>query len=428
MSNWKKVRLGDICETNKSAYSARDKWSYINYLDTGNITRNVIDSYQELIVGTDTIPSRAKRKIEKNDIVFSNVRPNQCHYGIIKEPVEHLVVSTGFTTITANAKYCDPFFLYYYLTQNRIIEHLQALAEQTVSTYPSIKASDIENLEVMLPGLEEQRRIAGILGALDDKIECNNRINRNLEEQAAALFRRWFVDFEFPDANGKPYRSSGGPMTPSPLGPIPTNWHPATFRDIIISTIGGDWGKENEEANHTQKVYCIRGADITDVSKGNKGKMPFRYILPKNHSSKKLEENDLVVEVSGGSPTQSTGRIALISKSLLARYDQDMICTNFCRAIKPIPEYAQYIYSLWKYLYDQNTMFSYENGTTGIKNLDINSLLDNEPIIVPPIEALIQYNNLLEQNFNTIFDNALESDTLASIRDILLPKLMNNEI
>ena len=110
--------------------------------------------------------------------------------------------------------------------------------------------------------------------------------------------------------------------------------------------------------------------------------MPIRYILPKNYTNKKLTAGDIVVEISGGSPTQSTGRCTAISESLLNRYDSGMVCTNFCRALKPIDGYSMFIYYYWQYLYDKGIFFSYENGTTGIKNLDISGFLETELIVI----------------------------------------------
>jgi len=180
--------------------------------------------------------------------------------------------------------------------------------------------------------------------------------------------------------------------------------------------------------NNTQEVYCIRGADIPDVNVGSKGKMPIRFILPKNYSSKRLAVGDLVVEISGGSPTQSTGRCGLITQSLLDRYDRGMVCTNFCRAVKPLDGYSVFVYFYWKYLYEQNVMFSYENGTTGIKNFDISGFLEKEPIIIPLIDAVIPFNEAIETFINTIFANGLESEGLANIRNSLLPRLMSGEL
>lgn len=175
-------------------------------------------------------------------------------------------------------------------------------------------------------------------------------------------------------------------------------------------------------------VYCIRGADIPDVKFGNKGKMPIRYILPKNYAAKKLHNGYLVVEISGGSPTQSTGRVAYISESLLKRFDKGLVCTNFCRAVKPKTGWSLFLYTLWQYLYDKDLFFIYENGTTGIKNFDLTGFLEKEEVSIPPEKLLEQFNKLCTASFDMIFKNGLENEKLANLRDSLLPKLMSGEI
>lgn len=179
-SEWKEVKLGDVCQTNLKTYSVKDNWEFINYLDTGNITKNKISEIQLFDSDLDKIPSRAKRIVEIGDIIYSTVRPNQHHYGIIKNKIRNLLVSTGFTTITPNNNLADSRFIYYYLTQQRITGKLQTLAEQSTSTYPSIRPIDIEQIKINLPPLTIQQKIASILSALDDKIELNQKLNDNL--------------------------------------------------------------------------------------------------------------------------------------------------------------------------------------------------------------------------------------------------------
>lgn len=143
MLEQKLIRLGDICKTNKNSYYPKDNWKFVNYLDTGSLTENKITELQYINTKTDKMPSRARRKVIKNSILYSTVRPNQLHYGIIKEPVDNLLVSTGFAVIDVDTNKAIPEFIYYLLTQNNTTEQLQAIAEQSVSTYPSIKPSDI---------------------------------------------------------------------------------------------------------------------------------------------------------------------------------------------------------------------------------------------------------------------------------------------
>ena len=189
MAEWQTVRLGEIVKTNQSTYSPKENWQFVNYLDTGNITMNKIDEIQYINTAKDKLPSRARRKVKTNSIIYSTVRPNQLHYGIIKEQPDNFLVSTGFTVIDVNYDKAVPDFIYYALTKQEVTEQLQAIAEQSVSAYPSLKPSDIENLELMLPDKKAQERIVDILRSIDEKIKENNAINNNLYEQMLSIFK-----------------------------------------------------------------------------------------------------------------------------------------------------------------------------------------------------------------------------------------------
>lgn len=233
----------------------------------------------------------------------------------------------------------------------------------------------------------------------------SSMVNKNLKQQAQAIFKEWFID-----------------------NPENDEWSTGTFSELIKSTLNGDWGKEAPTGNNTEKVYCIRGADIPEVKAGNKGKMPTRYILPKNFATKQLTAGDIVVEISGGSPTQSTGRCTAITQSLLDRYDSGMVCTNFCKAMKPKEGYSLFIYYYWQYLYGKGVFFSYENGTTGIKNLDFSGFIETETILIPPVDKVIAFDDYCKTIFNQIFANGKQNEHLAVLRDTLLPKLMSGEL
>ena len=150
MGEWRSIKLGDACFTNTEYYSVNEKWDFVNYLDTGNITDNKIDNIQYIDTKVEKLPSRAKRKVKKNSIIYSTVRPNQKHFGIIKSLPDNFLVSTGFAVLNVNTDILDADFLYYLLTQSMIIEGLNAIAEQSTSAYPSIKPSDIENLIIKI--------------------------------------------------------------------------------------------------------------------------------------------------------------------------------------------------------------------------------------------------------------------------------------
>lgn len=180
MAEWQTFKLGSIVSTNQSTYSPKENWQFVNYLDTGNITMNRVDEIQYINISTNKLPSRARRKVKLNSIIYSTVRPNQLHYGIIKEQPVNFLVSTGFSVIDVDFEKAVPDYIYYVLTQQEVTEHLQAIAEQSVSAYPSIKPSDIENLELLLPDRKTQGRIVAILSSIDEKIKQNNAINNNL--------------------------------------------------------------------------------------------------------------------------------------------------------------------------------------------------------------------------------------------------------
>lgn len=312
--------------------------------------------------------------------------------------------STEYIVFRAINDVSDSDFLYY-LICSPIVRNPAIKSMVGSSGRQRVQTDVVASLDVKVPAIEEQRRIGGILKALDDKIELNNKINNNLEQQAQALFKEWFID-----------------------NPENFEWSTGTLRELIQSTLNGDWGKEAPTGNNTEKVYCIRGADIPEVKAGNKGKMPTRYILPKNLANKKLEAGDIVVEISGGSPTQSTGRCTAITQSLLDRYDSSMVCTNFCKAIKPKNGYSLFVYYYLQYLYEKGVFFSYENGTTGIKNLDFRGFIETEPINLPPFDKVQAFNNYCKSVFNQVFANGKQSEQLALLRDTLLPKLMSGEI
>lgn len=312
------------------------------------------------------------------------------------------VTNQQINSIVVDEARFDISFVYYAM---RILGKKLNFISKTSTAVPIVNKSSFSSYEIECPSLKEQKQIAAVLSVLDAKIECNRMINDNLRQQAQALFKKWFVDN--PDA---------------------ILWKEGTFSNLIEKTISGDWGKDSPSGNNTEMVYCIRGADIPEVRAGNKGKMPTRYILPKNYAAKQLVDGDIVVEISGGSPTQSTGRAAAVSDALLARYDKGMVCTNFCKALKPRAGYSMYVYYYWQYLYDRDIFFSYENGTTGIKNLDINGFIETEPIVIAPEDLVEKFDAVCQTVFSKIYANGMENEQLALVRDTILPKLMSGEI
>lgn len=148
---WRMGTLGEICEVNTDNISSKNNIKLLSYLDSSSVTQNVFDRYQIFNHVKDEIPSRAKRKVRYNDIIYSTVRPNLKHYGIIKDNVENVVVSTAFAVIRSCCDYISNELLYLILTENKNTELLQGIAEMSKATYPSITPEDIMNLKVLIP-------------------------------------------------------------------------------------------------------------------------------------------------------------------------------------------------------------------------------------------------------------------------------------
>lgn len=143
--------LSDIAAINPDTYSPKVKWEYVNYLDTSSITDGIISEVQYINPSTEKLPSRARRIISANDVVFSTVRPNQRHFGMISEPLSNMLASTGFAVIRNNQPSVCNELLYLCLTENNFVEKMQQLAEQSTSTFPSIKPSDLGACEIPCP-------------------------------------------------------------------------------------------------------------------------------------------------------------------------------------------------------------------------------------------------------------------------------------
>ena len=373
-------------------------------------------STQNLPLVSDEDAKRlVKYSLQEGDIVFSRVGSvDRCSY---VTSLENGWLFSGRCLRVRCGNDCHPLFLYYYFCNEPVKQHIKSIA--VGATMPSINTKLMADIPVSLPSIETQKKIASILSSLDDKIELNRRINDNLEQQAQALFKSWFVDFE-------PFKD--GEFVDDDFGKRPLGWTVKPLEYLVETVKSGDWGKEELIGKYTMKTFCMRGADFPDIKEGNKGKMPIRYILEKNFKEKSLSDGNVVVEISGGSPTQSTGRIVLIDKTFMEECDNALVCTNFCKSLDIKEGYSVFFYLLWQYLYDKKVMFIYENGSNGLKNLNINSLVERELFVIPPKDVVSRFNLAVSSLLSKKQANGAEVSRLASIRDTLLQKLMSGEL
>ena len=156
--------------------------------------------------------------------------------------------------------------------------------------------------------------------------------------------------------------------------------------DIIDSFISGDWGEESPTQDTPNAAFCVRGADIVPITNHNFTDIPQRYVCDRTKETKLLVAGDLVIEKSGGSPTQSTGRIVYVSEDLI-KAKGNVVCSNFCTAFRVKAGWNPlYVYYFWQNVYNHGAFFNFEGKTSGIKNLQLDNALSAIDIEYLPLE------------------------------------------
>ncbi len=375
MSSWKECKLGDIISSNNKSIDKNYEFENIQYLDTGSITNNKIDGFQEFKISE--APSRAKRLVKHQDIVYSTVRPIQRHFGFIENPMENLVVSTGFSVIETKQKLAYPKFIYYFLLSNETVEILDVIAEASTSAYPSLKPSDIENLDISLPPLEEQKAIAEVLSSLDDKIDLLHHQNHTLEELAQTLFRQWFVE------------------------EAKEEWEDGTFGEVIeifdnkripLSKMERDKMKEG-------KLYPYYGAaQIMDYI--NDFIFDGEYILMGEDGTVRTEEGYPILQYTTGKFWVNNHTHVLLAKE----------------------PYSNFF--IWNYLAKKNI----DEIVTGAVQPKINQgNLKSLDFPKYPLDLIEAFNEQSQAFFEKINQNKKQIQILENLRDTLLPKLLSGE-
>lgn len=388
----RRVSISDIATINGAQYSPEEGWLHIQYLDTGSVTRGAVYEIQQLNPHVDKIPSRARRKVKQNSIVYSMVRPNQEHHALLVNPANDMLVSTGFSVIDANQEYVSPGYLYYALTAKEITEHFQSLAEQRVSTYPTLSVPDLASLELLLPCLEEQKAIEEILGTLDKKVKLNNRLNDYLAELAQALYNDWFRDFGH----------WGGQM--------PAHWERGVLGDYVTVKRGGS-PRPIQEYLSDEGLRWLKIADVTNVSGP--------YILEiKEH----IKEEGLrkTVHLEPGSLVLSNSATPGIPKILSID-----TCIHDGWLYFPQSQFS----NEWLYCYFLNIrqeLVRMANGSV-FQNLKTD-IVKNFEVVKPDDATLSLFQEMIIPVFEAMEACQKESRQLADFRDTLLPKLMSGEI
>ena len=380
MTNWKIYRLGDIAtmkygklppKNNSGQYPIWSGYRNVGSTDTYNCSKGTIIVVARGVGGTGDV------KIAKEDCFLTNLS----------------------IAVNIDTDICLPQYFYYkfYLSNLSYLDSGSAQSQITID--------DLKRLQISLPSLEEQRRIAGILGAIDDKIENNRRINTNLELQAQALYKQWFIDFEFPNEEGKPYKSSGGKMVDSELGQIPEGWRVGDIYKYVNVVYGAPYKSalfnERKDGNP-----LIRIRDLKTFS-------------PQYYTQEILPNTEFINagDVVAGMDAEFVPCLWMGEKGVL-----NQRCCKFVGKQDSISNY----YVMFLVKPELEFVQSYKTGTT-VSHLG-KSDIDKFVVVQPPLTVIERFSKIANALLNNKANLAKENITLVTLRDTLLPKLRSGEL
>lgn len=406
----KKAKISSLCEINQKAYSSKMNWDHFNYLDTGSLTENNIEGFQAFNSFHD-LPSRARRLVKNHSILFSTVRPNQNHYGIIEleELPENLLVSTGFAVLDVYPEY-DPYYVYYALTNKRNVLRLQSIAEQSVTSYPSITPDDIGDIEILIPEtIEEQKHHVSLLMNIDKKIKTNKAIISKLLSILSDSFDRWFFEFEFPNKQGEPYKQNKGSMVFNEKikREIPFDWEVVNIKKLCDLIWGQCPDGENildlADDDPDAMFYCSGAGDMRNG-------LVVDCQAKTNDSRREAKEKDILMSVAG-----SIGALCICDRKIsLGRAAVAFRCFNiknlaFCYSI--IKKYIERIQSI-----SSGSIQKVINDG----HIDDINFAYNESVV----DQFSFANNFLEKAMRLTIENR----ELEKLKDDILPLIMNGQI
>ena len=377
----------------------------IDWINVGRITKERYDESPEIILKQDDILMTKDGTIGK--------------LAYLEELPEPATVASGVFVIRNNSKKLNQRYLYYYFKSNFFKWLVESRLEGSV--VPHLYQRDIVELNIPLPSMLEQEMISLILYDLDRKIKLNQSENATLETIGRAIFKHWFIDFEFPNEEGKPYKSSGGEMIDSEFGKIPKGWSVKRLNNLLKSIESGRRPQGGIDQTLKAGIPSIGAENVNGL--GFYEYSSTKYISQEYFEQMKqgvVKDNDVLLYKDGA----QLGRKTMFGKG----FPFSICCVNEHVFILRANEKLNQVF-LYFWL-DQNKI------TENIKNLNANSAqpgINKESvgtleIIVPEKRILNLFEKIIKFVIEKIFLNCLESQNLAQIRDSLLPKLMSGKV
>lgn len=407
MNNY--VKLGDLIKSVSQTHKFdKDELVFLNTSDVfeGKI---LIDNYMPI----SEMKGQAKKSIKNGDILYSEIRPKNRRYAYVKgvKNIEDYVVSTKLMVLRNNSESLDTNYLYHFLTSQEAINYLQNRAENRIGSFPQITFEIVQSLSIWLPDLPAQQKIAAVLSALDDKIELNNKINAELEAMAKTLYDYWFVQFDFPNEDGKPYKSSGGKMVYNSIlkREIPEGWEVKRLGCTLKTYLGGTPSTSNERFWNGDIPWMNSGEVIN---------------FPLIETAQKITNE--AVEQSSTRYLKKGSVILSITRHLRVNILAIDACIN--QSIAGVEE-NEHLKNSYIYFHILNDIERLMKLRTGAQQPHINKdIVDNSPFLIPNQQILDYYYSKVDLIFKRIIVNAKQNQELAQLRDWLLPMLMNRQV
>ncbi|CDL83955.1 restriction endonuclease subunit S [Xenorhabdus szentirmaii] len=411
---WPRVKISNLCElivdcVNKTAPSVDYETPY-KMIRTPNIKNGKINLAGCRFVEKEIFQKWIRRAtVERGDVLLTREAPmGEVGYVNFEDTV---FLGQRIMQYRVNPQKLDSdYLLYAFLSpdlQSQFRRH-----DSTGSIVSHIRVPDCSEFEINTPPINEQRKISKVLRKIDDKIELNNSINSELESMAKTLYDYWFVQFDFPDANGKPYKSSGGKMAYNQIlkREIPEGWVVTTVGSIGKTELGGTPSTAIEE--------YWKNADIPWLSSGEMASFPI--ITSEQKITQAGIDNSAAVLLPKGTVVISIVRY--IRPSILgidATTNQSVVGIRECGWLK----------SSFIYPYFCSEVPRLMGLRTGAQQPHINKgVIDESPIVIPPLSILNNYYKVADLIFEKIMNVAFQKHELIKLRDWLLPMLMNGQV
>ncbi len=405
MSEWKEIAIGELGRviTGKTPSSKQPEHfgeliPFVTPTDFSNYNKNIFGA--ERYLSKEGLNALKSKELPSNSLLVTCIGSQMGKVAINRLPV---VTNQQINAIIPATSFV-PDYLYYKLSSMQ--DFLRNLATGG-STMPIVNKADFERIKVELPDFKTQQEIAEILSALDDKIELNNQINANLEALAQAIFKQWFIDFEFPDENGNPYKSSGGKMVESELGEIPMYWQEKSLDNIADYLNGLALQKfPAEDENDFIPVIKIRELKqgITSSSDRASRKVPSAYIV---------KDGDVLFSWSG---------------TLVVDFwchGEGALNQHLFKVTSK--EFPKWFYFLWTQYHLNSFIQIASSKATTMGHIQRHHLADAK-VFVPPQSQIRAFNEILEPIIGQIINSRTESHQLIYLRNLILPKLVTGEL